>query len=253
MVWRYLQQTSQDMMVIFDDLYWPLVDLVLWGMITLWIQGSIANAPHFKQALLSSLVFWMLTYRPAIEIARSILQEIWSRSVMHFFSTPLAFSEWIISLMIIGLIKMLFAVLFCGTVALLLFNVNIFSMGLFLIPFCAMALLSGWSIGLLTSAFIIYGGSGVQTLCWAVTWLFAPFSGAYVPLAALPTWLQFIAKLLPMSYTFENLRLVITTGQFSTRLLATSFMLNIFYLAMSLLFFKYMFERSKNRGLNQLI
>ena len=77
-------------------------------------------------------------------------------------------------------------------------------------------------------------------------------SAIYYPLNMLPHWLQVISKCLPMTYVFEVMRGVLTGKPTPASYVSISFALDFIYLALSLLFFWYMFTLSKEKGLARL-
>jgi ABC-2 type transport system permease protein len=107
-------------------------------------------------------------------------------------------------------------------------------------------------MGFLSAAIIVFYGKRVQMLAWMMAYIFAPFSAVYYPVEALPSWGQYIAKVLPMSYTFEGMRQVLNNQTFSMPMFTISIALNIVYLALAVLLFKFMFEKSRDKGLARL-
>ena len=87
---------------------------------------------------------------------------------------------------------------------------------------------------------------------WMMAYLFAPFCAVYYPLSSLPIWSQWIAYCLPMTYIFEGMRSILFNHTFSWHMFVISMVLNIVFLAASLVFFKYMFEKSREKGLGRL-
>jgi ABC-2 type transport system permease protein len=80
----------------------------------------------------------------------------------------------------------------------------------------------------------------------------APFSAVYYPVDVLPPWAQAISSALPMTYVFEGMRKVLRGAPMPLHELLVSFGLNILYLSLTILFFGWMFERSRDRGLGRL-
>jgi len=107
-------------------------------------------------------------------------------------------------------------------------------------------------MGFLGSSVIVYWGQKVQTIAWTMGFLFAPFSAVYYPLSQLPGWVQKIALWLPTTYVFEGMRTVIFTGKLDIVILAKSLGLNVIYLIGSLILFRFMFEKSRAKGLARL-
>jgi ABC-2 type transport system permease protein len=125
-------------------------------------------------------------------------------------------------------------------------------MGWAFLPFCASLILSGWVIGFLSAAVMIYFGQRVQMLAWMTAYIFAPFSAVFYPLSALPIWGQFIAKGLPMTYVFEGMRKVLTEQIFSWGDFTLSILLNVVYLVGTMSLFRKLFEMSRAKGLARL-
>jgi ABC-2 type transport system permease protein len=127
-----------------------------------------------------------------------------------------------------------------------------FHLGWMLLPFLFSLLLSGLFIGFFTTAFVMCWGRKALFFAWTVSWFFSPFSSVYYPLNILPQWAQIIGKMLPMVYAFEGIRTALTTHVFSYQNFIISVILNIVYLVASMIFFAYMFERSRVKGFTSL-
>lgn len=232
--------------------FWPALDIFLWGMTSVWIQHHDATMPSIALAILTGLVFWQIIWRSNYEISVNLLQEFWNRNMVNLFSTPLKIVEWTSALMLVGMCKILITISFGGLIVWLLYALNVFSMGWAFLPFCASLMLSGWFIGFLSAAIIIYFGQRVQMLAWMTAYLFAPFSAVFYPLSALPNWGQMIAKALPMTYIFEGMRKVLNEGIFSWKDFGSSIVLNLLYLIVAMTLFRTLFEKSRTKGLARL-
>jgi len=235
-----------------DLFFWPLIDIFLWGLTSVWIQNNQTGIPDVAIVILTGLVFWQIIWRANYEVSVNLLQEFWSRNLVNLFSTPLKLPEWICALMLTGLTKVVITLIFGTSFVWLLYSLNVFTIGWAFVPFCAALTLSGWFIGFLSAAIIIYFGQRVQMLAWMTAYIFAPFSAVFYPVSALPDWANIIAHALPMTYIFEGMRLVFDKGVLSTYMLTMSLVLNLVYLALSMVFFHYMFEKSRSKGLSRL-
>lgn len=252
LVIRYLKYSLRSIARLTELFYWPFFDIFIWGFTSKWIQANQQQAGSISLLLLSALVLWTAAHRVTIEISLSLLEDIWSRNMSNLFSTPLRLSEWIIAAMAVGFIKMLLVLSFAMFVVWLLYGITIFSLGLAFIPLLFLLILSGWSIGLVGAACIVQVGQRVQILAWIIGWFFAPFCGVFYPVSILPPWAQVISHVLPMTPVFEALRAFVETGTLESHYLFKSLLLNCVYLALALLFFKFMFERSRTKGLSRL-
>jgi len=235
-----------------DLFFWPALDIFLWGMTSVWIQHQETAVPALARSILTALLFWQLVWRANYEISVNLLQEFWNRNMVNLFSTPLKLIEWIFALMLSGLFKIVITLGFGALIIWLLYTMNIFTVGWTILPFCGALLISGWFIGFLSSAIMVYFGQRLQMLAWIAAYGFAPFSAVYYPLSALPAWAQLIGKALPMTYIFEGMRKVLYQGIFSWSDCMMSFGLGIVYLLGSMLLFFFLFEKSRSKGLARL-
>lgn len=234
-----------------DLFYWPFVDILLWGLTSVWIQtqSAVSNLPLI---LMTGLIFWQVAWRGSVDISVNLLQEFWHRNLMNLFSTPLKISEWIAGIILLCLCKLVITVLFGALVVYLLYSLNVFTLGWTFIPFAALLLMFGWSLGFFASGVIIYWGHQVEMFAWMVAYLFAPFSAVFYPVQILPVWAQKVAWSLPTTYIFEGMRQILAGGVFPFSYFAVSFILNILYLGLAISFFRWMFEKSRIKGLARL-
>jgi ABC-2 type transport system permease protein len=235
-----------------DLFYWPAMDIFLWGITSVWIQQHQEGIPHVALAILTGLVFWQILWRGNYEVSVNLLQEFWNRNLVNLFSTPLKLGEWILSIIMVGLTKILVTIAFGALLVWLLYAMNVFSLGWAFLPYAASLTLSGWIIGFLSASIIIRFGQRVQMLAWMTAYVFAPFSAIYYPVSALPKWAQMISHALPTSYIFEGMREILYEKRFSAKMLLISFALNFVYLVLVMFLFKVMFEKSRDKGLARL-
>lgn len=237
---------------VYDLFYWPALDIILWGLTILWIQGTDSQIPNVGLAVLTGLVFWQIIWRGNYEVTVNMLQEFWNRNLVNLFSAPLKVSEWIVALMLVGIIKIVITILFGAFLVWAFYTLNIFTLGWVIFPFFISLTLSGWFMGFLSASVMIYYGQRLQMLAWMTAYLFAPISAVYYPVTALPPWAQKLAFMLPTTYIFEGMRSILFENKFSYYYLYMSLILNVVYMSLSILLFKVMFERSRNKGLARL-
>lgn len=250
-VLRHLLLTFRSFDRILNIIYWPFINIVLWGVTSTWLQ-ELANKPNIIFKILTGLVLWQIVFRVNLETAKSLFEEILNKNLINLFASPLELSEWIIAIMILGVINMVLVMFFGITATIFLYNINITSLGPAIILLMISLLLSGWFIGFFICGLLIYWGGKAQDFIYTIGWLFAPFSAIYYPLQMLPNWVQFIAKLLPTTYIFEAMRQLISTNTLDLFFIVKSFILNLVYLGFSLIFFKYMFEKSRVNGFKNI-
>jgi ABC-2 type transport system permease protein len=232
-----------------DLLYWPAIDIVLWGLTTVWMQQHQAEIPNIALIVLTGLIFWQIVWRGNYEISVNLLQEFWNRNLVNLFSTPLKLIEWIGGVLMLCCCKIFIALGFGVLFVYLLYELNVFTIGWAFLPFLALLLMSGWVIGFLAASVVIYWGQRLQMLAWMTAYIFAPFSAVFYPVFMLPAWAQKVAWCLPMTYIFEGMRSILKGGPFPWGYVGMSLMLNIVYLCVSIAIFYWSFEKSRSKGL----
>jgi ABC-2 type transport system permease protein len=234
-----------------DSIYWPIMDLIVWGLTTVWLQNT-AGTPHLLFIMLTAVVFWQIVWRSNYEISVNLLEESWCRNVVNLFSTPLTVGEWVSAVMVVGLAKVVLGILVGVAASWALYSLNILTIGFALLPFTVLLILFGWTMGFLGAGIIARFGRQFQTIAWMMGFLFAPLSAVYYPVSVLPAWLQPAAYALPPTYVFEGMRKVVTSGVIDWEMLLQGAVLSLGYLALAVWFFMAMFEHRRRGGLQGL-
>jgi ABC-2 type transport system permease protein len=236
---------------IVDVFYWPMLDLFLLGLTSLYFV-TISGNKDVLFSIISAILLWLIIYRGQYEISGNLLTDLWDRNLVNMFVTPLKFSEWLAAFMSLGFIKAVISLTFASTIAFFLYHVNILAFGWYLPVFFFLLLFNGWWIGFFVSGLIIRFGTRIQAFAWSLVWVFSPFIALYYPVSILPPWAQMISKAIPGSYVFENARSFIHTGHVNFADLWISLGLNIFYILLGLWYFRAGFKKALSIGLVKL-
>lgn len=231
-----------------DIIFWPTIDLLIFGLLSVYIQKLNVNA-GLAGAIVGGLILWTLVYNIQRDISVSLLEDAWSRNLYNLFSTPLKVSEMIIGTLTLALCKALITISFITFLAWSLFKFNLFSLG----PVVAFDILNififGWAFGCITASLIFRFGIRVQIFAWSMIALIYPISGVFYPLNILPPYLAIVAHALPISYVFEGLRALIISGRTPSLFeLGIVVFLNLVYLSIGILLFILGFRSAKRRG-----
>lgn len=248
---RYFYNLRRGFHSLSDLFYWPLVDILLWGLTSVWIQ-KYSPVDNITLILMTGLIFWQIVWRGSMDIAVNLLQEFWHRNLINLFSTPLKVSEWVVGVLLLSVCKLFITIGFGALLVYILYSLNVFAIGWLFIPFGASLLVFGWAIGFFCSALLIYWGHQIEMIAWMIPFIFAPFCAVFYPLDVLPLWAQKIAWMLPPTYIFEGMRQILSGQSFPLCDLAISILLNALFLLAAILFFKGMFEKSRAKGLSRL-
>lgn len=248
-VLRYLYLFRRSFDRLSDAFYWPTIDLLVWGLTSKYLTSLAPDSSPIILMIVSGILLWLITWRAQYEVAMNLLEDMWNKNLINIFVSPLKFSEWISSFLIVGIVKAIISVLFASGVAYLLYRVHIFSYGIYLVPFFASLMMTGWAIGFFVAGLILRYGTRIQTLGWSLIAVFSPFCAIYYPLSILPHWAQVVAQFIPLSYIFEGSRQLIATGQMDIEKLVASISLNLIYLTLSFIFLYKSFKKVLNKGL----
>lgn len=232
-----------------DVFFWPLVDLVLWGLTSRFVTSSAADSNLLLLSLLGGIILWIFPWRSQYEITVNLLEDLWNRNLVNIFATPVIFSEWITTLMLTGIIKSLVSFTFASLVAIFLYATNIFTLGISLLPWAGLLILFGWVFGLLICGVIMRYGTKIQTLAWTSIYLVAPFAAVYYPVSSLPLWAQNVAHYVPASYVFESMRSAIFGSPVPLSTILFPLLLCLVYLVVAMFLLYRSFRHILTRGL----
>ncbi|MHB8741549.1 MAG: ABC transporter permease [Sulfuricaulis sp.] len=233
---------------ILELMYWPTMQMVLWGFITVFLVNHSSWVAQASGVLLSGVLLWDVLFRGQLGVSLVFMEEMWSRNLGNLFVSPLRPFELACTLLTMSLIRTLIGVGGAALIAIPLFHYSIFSLGLPLLAFFVNLLVMGWAIGLLVSGIVLRYGLGAESMAWVAIFAVQPISGVYYPISTLPAWLQYVAAALPSSYVFEGMRAVLFDHIFRMDFLLHAVLLNVVYLAAGFFSFLSFFRIARVRG-----
>lgn len=243
---------SRDLIQITDLIYWPLLDITLWGFTSTWMASGQEDGGAIALTTLTALMLFHIMLRAHMDVAISVVYELWDRNLVNLFSSPITIDEFCSGIMILGIIKSIFTLLFCSIVIWALHGLNVFALGWQLVPLIIALIISGWSMGFFIAGLLMYWGQRAQGFIWSIGWLFGAFCGVFYPITILPQWAQYIARSMPMTYVFEGVRYAIVNNTLPMTGIYISIGLSIAYFIVTNTFFKSMFRYSRLYGLSRL-
>ena len=197
---------------LFDVSIWPLVDVLLFGSIGVFVSTGAGAGTTGRSAfgyLLAGVLLWHIVYGSQIALSTGFLEETWSRNLLNLMVTPVKEWEYVAGVALFGRVKLGIAMSVVSVGAATAFAFNIGKLGLSLIPITAVLLLVGWMIALFVIGLVLRFGSGAEALAWGILFVLMPLSGVFYPVSALPGLLQPIAQILPTTHAFVAGRAVL--------------------------------------------
>jgi len=245
---RHLYLYKRSLPRLMEVFYWPLLDLLVWGFVSMYLSPYRGTLPDFVMFFVGALILWDVLFRCQQGITVSFLEDMWSRNLLNIFVSPLSPAEYVLSLLIISVFKLLLASTVMAMVAWLLYSFNILWFGFYLIPLVANLIIMGWAVGITTTGIILRYGQETEVLAWGIAFLFQPVSAVFYPVSVLPRPVQAIARYIPSSHVFEGMRRIIKEGVFPKEELIWAFGLNIIYIVVAVIFFSWNFRAVKKKG-----
>jgi ABC-2 type transport system permease protein len=249
LVYRHLALYRRSWPRVLELMYWPVLQMVVWGFITAYLAGVQQNTTTIAAGvLLGGVLLWEITLRSQMGFAISFLEEVWSRNLGHIFVSPLRPWEMVAGLAAMSVLRTVAAVLPAIVLAFVLYGFGVWRIGPVLVVFVFAMMAMGWAVALGVTALILRHGAGAEPLAWSVLFGLTPFAAVFYPVSILPGWLQPIAYLIPAAHVFEGMRAALLDGTIAWGHLAAALVLNIVWLAgMGWLFLR-QFESARVRG-----
>lgn len=243
---RYLYLYRRSAARLMGVLFWPVMDLLVWGFLTSYLERIAA--PPAITFLLGAVIFWDIFYSAQQAITLSITEDIWARNILNVFVAPVRTWELLVATSLIGVLRATVSASVLAILARLFYGFPLLAIGLPLLPFYFSLLLFGWAMGMFTMALVLRFGQAAEALIWGIPFLIQPFSAVFYPVSVLPPWLRTISLLLPSTHVFEGMRAALATGRVDARTFAAAVGLNAFYLAAGAAFFGWMLGRVREKG-----
>ncbi len=249
LVLRYLLLIRRDYSRVVDLVYWPFLDIAVWGLFTFSLARGHLEMPSPLAMLLGGAILWNVLLRAAQDVSVSFLDDVWARSVVTTFASPLTFAEFGASVMVVGLVKVVVSLVIMSITAWVLYTFDLLTLGWPLVAFAANLVLFGWTLGLVALAIIVRFGGRWQILAWSLPFLAMPVSCVFYPLAVLPPWLARLATALPSTHVFEGMRSVLLARHVAWHHLVWATILNLLYLGLAAALLAWVLRVALERGL----
>ena len=233
---------------ILDLIYWPTIQIVLWGFISKFFTLHSDFYNHTIGIILSCAILYDFLFRSSISFNMLFLEEIWSRNFTNLFVAPLKVSEIITALTATALLRTLIGIVPAVLIATPFFGVSLFSLGPTLILLFLSLYLFGITLGLLVTAGLLRYGPAFENIAWSSLFLLAPLGCVYYPLSILPDWLQMLAKGLPLVYIFEEARSILINNTVNYSNITSALVLNLVYFISAVVIFYLAFSGARNKG-----
>ena len=233
---------------ILDLIYWPTIQIFLWGFISKFFTLSSSYYENTVGIILSAAILYDFLFRSSISYNMMFLEEIWSRNFTNLFIAPIKLSEIIAALTATAIFRTLIGLVPASIIAIPLFGVSIFKLGSPLILLLITLYIFGVTLGLLVTAGLLRFGPSFENIAWASLFFLAPLGCIYYPIEILPEWLQILAKLLPLVHIFEEMRNILIYDTINYYQIIKATLISFLYFILGIIVFYWSYDGAKNRG-----
>lgn len=242
----YLLRSSWPRLI--EIVYWPLVQMVMWGFLQSFMAKQTGALATVAGTFLAAVLLWDILFRGQLGFSFSFLEEIWSRNLANLMITPLRPLEFVLSMIVMSLVRLFIGMLPVTLLAIYFFGFNLWGLGIALAAFFANLLLTSWAIGLVCAGLVLRNGLGAESVTWTIMFLFLPLTCVYYPVATLPEWLQYVSWMLPPTAVFEGMRALMLDHVFRGDLMLWALCLNVIWISLAAWGFMKFMQSAKEVG-----
>lgn len=248
MVRRYWYLLSASWPRILDLIYWPTVQMLMWGFLQLYVSQHEGFFARASGVFIAAVLLWDILFRGQLGFSISFLEEMYARNLGNIMMSPLRPVELIAALMIMSVVRLSIGMIPVSFMAIWFFGFNLWGLGLALAAFFANLILTSWAIGIFVAGLLLRNGLGAESLAWTIMFLFLPLTCVYYPVAVLPDWLQWFAWALPPTYVFEGMRALVIDQVFRADLMIEALAFNVVLFALASWVFLRLLESARVNG-----
>ena len=233
---------------ILDLIYWPTIQIFLWGFISKFFTLNSSFYENTVGIILSAAILYDFLFRSSISYNMMFLEEIWSRNFTNLFIAPIRISEIITALTFTAILRTLIGLVPAALLAIPFFGVSIFNIGVPLIFLLITLYIFGVTLGLLVTAGLVRFGPSFENIAWASLFFLAPLGCIYYPIEILPSFLQIVAKSLPLVHIFEEMRNILMNNTVNYLNILKSILISLIYFILGVIVFYISYFGAKKRG-----
>ncbi len=245
---RHLYLIKSSFPRILDLIYWPTIQIILWGFISQFFTMYSDYYNNTIGVILSCAILYDFLFRSSISFNMLFLEEIWSRNFTNLFVAPLKVSEIITALASTAFLRTLIGIVPAIVLMNPFFGVSLLEMGPPLFLLFLSLYLFGTTLGLLVTSGLLRYGPAFENVAWSSLFILAPLGCVYYPLSILPEWLQILAKGLPLVYIFEEARSILVNNVVNYSNIVSALILNLIYFSFAIVVFYLAFSGARKKG-----
>src|SRR5262249_11260945 len=146
-VLRHTYLLSSSWPRILDLIYWPAVQMLMWGFLQLYIAENSSFFTRAAGTFIGAVLLWDILFRGQLGFSISFLEEMYARNMGNLMMSPLRPTEYIVALMVMSIIRLAIGMIPVSFLAIAFFGFNLWGLGIALAVFFLNLILTSWAIG----------------------------------------------------------------------------------------------------------
>ncbi len=233
---------------VFDLMYWPAVQMLMWGFLQLYVAQHSNFFLRAAGSFIAAVMLWDVLFRGQLGFSISFLEELYARNMGNLMMSPLRPIEFVLALMIMSVIRLAIGMVPVSLLAIAFFGFNLWGFGFALVAFFFNLFFTSWAVAILVAGLLLRNGLGAESLAWGIMFMFLPLTCVYYPVAVLPGWLQPAAWMLPPTYVFEGVRALVIDRVFRADLMLEALALNAVLVGAAVVAFLLLLRSARREG-----
>jgi ABC-2 type transport system permease protein len=232
----------------FDIAFWPLMDVILWGSLGVYVAQQDATSKASAPFLIGGAMMFHVLFQSQIAVATGFMEETWSRNLMNVLTTPVTEFEYITGTAILGIAKVIAALTVVSITAYAFFSFDTTAVGWALVPISLILMIVGWGLGIAGIGAVLRFGQGAEIITWGSNFILMALSGAFNPVESLPAVLQPISAILPSTKAFDAMRQVLAGQPLPVGEIVRGLIGSVVFVIAGFTFSWYMLRSFRRRG-----
>src|SRR3954468_7788383 len=114
---------------ILDLIYWPAVQMLMWGFLQTYLSQQTGMFAQAGGVLIGAVLLWDVLFRGQLGFSISFLEEMYARNLGNLMISPLRAYEFVIALMIMSIIRLPIGMVPWTLLAIWFFGLNPWALG----------------------------------------------------------------------------------------------------------------------------
>lgn len=237
--------TKRNLFTLFELTFWPAIGLASQGLLTLFLRLDA----EMSAFILIGTVGMSTMQVCQLDVAYALLFDMWSKSVKHQFLAPIRGTHLVLGAGLMGMGRGVIVFVLMAFFSLWGFEVPLFRPGVALVLLFLLGLfLNGLLVGTLVCTLILFWGPRAEVAAWSAVSVVFVLAGVYYPVSLLPSPLDLIARLIPLTHILEAFRAPFGFPGSPGMSFALGLGLSLLYCALSLLLLERALTAARRTG-----